>query len=250
MNRWFASLEDVVYRQIDDKVMYIDLSSYINDKWHNFLRFENSLVSDEVEKLKSMLVEKESTGDEFSLNVVDKFLGEYEQQFIMWGYEKIGSDVLLVRDLEGEGGDDSLRGEMVKVVSRSENEKLLKGMVDVCFEGWDKGGEYVDHFLSLDLQNGINDLWIYVVDGREVGFCGMAVKNEVGDVYLHCTGVMSEYRGKGYFRDMVNYRMGLAAKKGYESVFAFVEFECGSHYALEKMGFKLEDKSWLFAKGE
>lgn len=66
--------------------------------------------------------------------------------------------------------------------------------------------------------------------------------------YLHDTGTLEEYRGKGYQTSLIRHRVEIATKEGIENIFSLVEHGGQSWRNMIKNGFKQKHVANLFVK--
>ena len=226
----------VLYKNISKYPTFTHLKSYFNGCWYNFL-IPNVHISDFDWSQAIELIDSEKrNGYDLSFYISLILMEEYRPVLEKKGHKMLGSEVYIFKTIDRMLPDISCKYENV---TDSTIDFFVK-MDKECFPDWENNEEYSRYFHEKSKIGG--DPTIYNVlarkDGDYVGFGSAIISAKLGLSYLHNTGVVEKFRRLGIYSDLVIQRCNKSLGLGAKDIFAIVEEDSGSFWALSKLGFK------------
>jgi GNAT superfamily N-acetyltransferase len=193
----------------------------------------------------SIINSEKNVGVSLSYYIPDNFLSAYTKYFQLSGnHVNISSDYYIFRHVEQKL---SPIGELVLVNDQTIQEYVH--MAKICFPEWANNEEYANHMYYHQKNNRqlVVRNYLLQIDNKFVGFCGIIGSEKNNLAYFHNTGVLPEFRRKGYFTAMIQHLINTTISFGISDTYALVENESSSHHGLIKLGYTVQDKYHLFS---
>lgn len=237
-------LTGITYLSYNKYPTFNHQKSIFKDGWYNFIIPNVSPSELNWGSIKEVLSSEKEEGYSLSYAISEDKIEEYREAFKIANHPEFGSEFHLFKTI-GEV-EDNFQGEFEEL--SEENLEVLQEMGKKCFPEWPNIEEYNRYFLKLSKDQGSNKFknLLYKVGGEYVGFACVIISKEDNLAYFHNAGILEEHRRKGYFTDMVNYRMKLCKEAGVTDCYSIVEKDGASYNGLKKLGFEEAVKFYLF----
>lgn len=243
--RGLKLFEGIIYESINRYPTFIHIKSVFRDEWYNFIVPTVEPSQLDWSKVKSIISSEKEKGISMSYYVPDQYYEQYSRYFTSKEIqENISSDLYICKHVDEEYEPI---GELILL--DDSNIDQYTSMSEKCFPEWANNVEYADHMYDHQKNNKDQIVYNYLLrhDNKYVGFCGFIGLAGENLAYFHNTGVMHEYRRKGYFNSMIKHLLNKAKSLNITDVYALVEQDSGSYHGLTKLGFIVNAKYHLFS---
>ncbi len=244
-DRGLRLFDGIIYESINRYPTFIHIKSIFSDEWYNFIvpivqsgrmDWTHAEIIINLEKI---------NGYSLSYYVPESLLSDYVEYFASNDHNKnLGSDVFSCKQVLEKY---TPLGELTLVDDETITTYIR--MAKTCFPDWANNEEYAIHMYDHQKNNKQLVVQNYLLKHNDtfVGFCGMICSQKDNLAYFHNTGVLPEFRRKGYFNAIIQHLINTVISLKISDTYALVENESGSYYGLSKLGFTVEDKYHLFS---
>ena len=244
--RGLRLLSGSVFSYVESRDGCLIVRSPFDDEWYNFvvpLVEHRGLDTEVIEDIRK---KGKEVGRKISYYVHSSLRGGYADWLLKNGYEQIGVEVYMVSPLPIDYSERT--GELVEVDDSNLMEFL--DMAKKCFPDWNNQEEFSKYFYDLkgEKDNLHYRSYLLRVNGAYVSFGSLIFSKWQKLAYLHNTGTLEKYRRNGYYSSITGYRCDVAISADSIEVFAIVDEDSASYWALKKRGFEPEEVFYLYFK--
>lgn len=244
-NRGLELFTGIIYEPVNRYSTFIHIKSVFSDEWYNFI-----VPTVEPDKLdwslaKSIIASERGNGISMSYYVPDEYFDQYRKYFTNnESQDYTSSDLYICKHIYSTYEPV---GELILLDDTTID--LYVSMAKICFPEWANNEEYARHMYHQQNNNKNKIVKNYLLRHNDefVGFCGLIGLADENLAYFHNTGVMPEFRRKGYFTSIIKHLINKTKLLNITDTYALVEQDSGSYNGLIKMGYSVEDKYHLFS---
>ncbi|MFZ2199286.1 MAG: GNAT family N-acetyltransferase [Microgenomates group bacterium] len=243
-DRGLKLFSGIIYETINEYSTFTHIKSVFNDEWYNFIVPEvdpDKLDSAEVRRVVDAEAKR---GVSLSYYISDALHNQYKTFFEGSSHLNTSTDYYICNQHQNIYKPS---GELILVDDSTIDAYV--SMSRTCFPDWASNESYARHMYRHQKANQEKIVLNYLLKDNDnyVGFCGFIGSKKENLAYFHNTGVLPEYRRKGYFTAIIQHLINLTITSGITKSYALVENNSGSYHGLIKIGYKVEEKYHLFS---
>lgn len=234
----------IIYESVNKYPTFTHIKSFFKDEWYNFIAptiAPNQLNSAEVKKL---IDSETKLGVSLSYYISNDLFSQYATYFRDSNHFNTSTDYYICSQHQHSYKP---AGKLILVDDSTIDTYV--SMSKICFPEWASNESYARHMYQHQKTNQGKIVRNYLLNdnGVYVGFCGFIGSKNENLAYFHNTGILPEYRRKGYFTAIIQHLINFSVKSGINESYALVENDSGSYHGLIKLGYEVQEKYHLFS---
>ena len=237
-------LTGIIYDRIIEHETFTHAHSVFPDEWYNFIVPKVGPQELNWEDVKKVVEVEKTVGYSLSYYVPEEQQPAYKQYFLEQGQSNESESDFAV--FATNQITDQVPGSL-ELVTQDTVEEYIR-MDILCFPGWDNSENYCRHFFELQEQEKAANIrnYLYRVNENIVGFGAIVLSPTFNLAYIHNTGILPEHRRQGHFSNLIRHLVNVAVQAEIAESFALVDDGGASHLGLQKLGFEVRHKNYLF----
>lgn len=234
----------IIYESVNEYRTFTHIKSVFNDEWYNFIIPKVSPDQLDLTGVNKLIESERANGFSLSYYVPDSLFKLFNIYFNNTKHINTSSDYFICMNNINKYNPI---GQLILVDNSTIDTYVA--MSQVCFPEWANNEEYARHMYKHQNSNKEKMVSTYLLkdNNKYIGFCGIIGSIKDNLAYFHNTGVLPEFRRKGYFTAIIQHLLNISLKSGITDTYALVENNSGSYHGLTKLGYKVEDKYHLFS---
>ena len=243
--RGLKLFDGIINKAVDNYPTFLQIKSVFSDEWYNFIVPLVPPTKLDWPHAKTIIAAEKIHGISMSYYIPDQYIDAYKQHFLLQDQQdNLSSDIYISKKVDQEL---SPVGKLILIDDQTITTYIK--MAKTCFPEWANNEEYALHMYDHQKNNTRTIVLNYLLvhNNEQVGFCGLIGSTNTNLAYFHNTGVLPQFRRKGYFTAIIQHLIKVTKSLGIHDTYALVEQDSGSYHGLLKLGYSVEDKYHLFS---
>jgi len=235
-------IDGILISNIEEYPGFLVIKSHLNDNWYDSITITNpSLVN--WDNLRSNANQLKENRIDYALYFPLEFLKDLEPR-IGSTFKRVGGDSYLVLKKVSNISNPTTSELVIKPVS-IKNFSDYKDLINEIHGkemGWPAASSFGDRMFKVQESNLYSEkkveLFVAYYEGIPVGYSSSITSKELNITYLTASGVLSKYRGKGIYTQMVSSTLSTAKEQGIDSAYVITGQESKSWNVARRLGYE------------
>lgn len=246
VERHFTLLKNVIIKSIEYKDGLMIARSYLNDNWYDAVTPIETVASLDLYKVENVIRSLQDEKLHFSFYVESAQEQYVRDNFTFLDVNNYDSgDAHLVKNISDENIDNyPLPRSDIEIRSVTpdlfETYQSLVSQVHGNEEGWAAAPRFAELIFKAQEDSDIEQIvkaYVAFYQGEPAGYAAGIYSKEMDIAYQANSGVLQDFRRKGIYKALVNYRVKKAIELGISNIYVVTGQESNSWHAAIKNGY-------------
>lgn len=235
-------LKGILVSSIEEYPGFLVVKSYLNDNWYDSITITNPKLLD-WGFLMTVANNLKELGIDYALYFPIEFL-TFLKPLLGSTFKRVGGDSYMVLKKIPDTLKPLSNEIQIKLVNK-ENFKDYMELIDEIHGnemGWPATKRFSDRMFETQESNQSNEkqveLFLAYYNDKPVGYSSSITSKELSITYLTASGVLSEYRCKGIYSNMVSSRLNSAKELGIQTAYVITGQEGSSWHVAKIFGYE------------
>ncbi len=241
-------LKSILFIETKELKQYYYLQSFMKEDFWNLIIPKVRANKLNLPKILSIIKSSREDGFKFSMYIPEDLNRYYENYLETLRYKPSLSDVFVYKEIAHKYKLKLTKNEEIVEVDENNMAEYLELNL-ICFAGYTNQKQYLKRFAKFPekIKGRVLKNFMIKKGNKYVSFGSIVFDKKKNIAYMHNSGTHPNFRHQGYFTTLKKYIMNYLLEQNISRVYAIVEENGGSYYALKKLGFESMEKFYIYS---